>query len=215
MDVATAVSRRHSVRVFDSRQVALELVKKIIFQAQRTPSWVDSQPWKVYLATGKSLQQIRRAHVANSATASGESDWPTWHRERWNIFPRTQMAHLTADREQYLSATEQTAWPEMQHQLYRAPVVLYLTIPKQSPNWSIFDLGAFAQTIMLLAQAEGLGSMVAYEFVRFPQELRDILTIPDDEAIAIGIGLGYEAKHHFNAYHSSRLPIDQVLKIND
>ncbi|WP_373369594.1 nitroreductase family protein [Lactobacillus jensenii] len=79
----------------------------------------------------------------------------------------------------------------------------------------MYDLGAFAQTLMLAATDMGLGSMVAYEFVKYPDEIRQILPIPEKEAIAVGIAVGYEAEDHINNFRSERLSLDNVLQIFD
>jgi len=65
--------------------------------------------------------------------------------------------------------------------LYDSPVILYITIPKASPDWSIFDAGLFAENIMLAATAYGLGTIPTYNSVRFPAILHQTLNVPDDE----------------------------------
>ncbi len=68
--------------------------------------------------------------------------------------------------------------------LYYAPAIAYLTIPKQSNLWSVYDLGAFAQTLALAAKAKGIDSMPAYEFVKYPASVREIMGIPEDQTLA-------------------------------
>lgn len=77
-------------------------------------------------------------------------------------------------------------------QLYNAQAVVYLTLPKGYTPWSLFDLGAFSQNILLATTEQGIDSIVAYNFVKYPQILREELKIPDDEEIIVGIGLGFE-----------------------
>ena len=47
MDVIDAIKERKSIRAFKSDSVKLELIKKIIGQAQRAPSWANTQPWSL------------------------------------------------------------------------------------------------------------------------------------------------------------------------
>ena len=58
MDFTKVVNKRHSVRQFTDQAVETDLIKEIVTVAQRTPSWVNSQPWQVYCAQGTVLQQI-------------------------------------------------------------------------------------------------------------------------------------------------------------
>ncbi|MGZ7144595.1 nitroreductase family protein, partial [Streptococcus pyogenes] len=64
MDFQKLVSQRHSTRSFSDKTVDLSLIKTIIEEAQTTASWVNSQPWKVYVATGQTLEKIKEDHLS-------------------------------------------------------------------------------------------------------------------------------------------------------
>lgn len=65
MELQDAINRRHSVRQFTDQPVGKQTITKIVELAQRAPSWVNSQPWQVYCATGKALQAIKDAPIVN------------------------------------------------------------------------------------------------------------------------------------------------------
>jgi nitroreductase len=46
------------------KQIDQETLIEIVKDAQMTPSWANSQPWCVYIATGETLKQIQKAHLA-------------------------------------------------------------------------------------------------------------------------------------------------------
>lgn len=60
MQVEDVIKSRHAVRDFTDQPVAKETIQEIVRLAQQTPSWVNSEPWRVYAATGQSLTQIRQ-----------------------------------------------------------------------------------------------------------------------------------------------------------
>lgn len=60
MDFTKVVNKRHSVRQFTDQAVETDLIKEIVTVAQRTPSWVNSQPWQVYCARGTSCNGLRK-----------------------------------------------------------------------------------------------------------------------------------------------------------
>lgn len=217
METKQAIENRHSVRVFTNKDIEINKLKKLVELAQMAPSWVDSQPWKIYLAKGKTLEKLKTLHLENSMAGKiTASEWPPMHRINWDEFPRDNMAKLNLSRTAFLTKDElDSGWTKVQQNLYYAPAVFYLTIPKNSSNWSIYDLGSFPQTLLLAATDMGLGSMVAYEFVKYPDEIRQVLPIPEKEAIAVGIAVGYEAKNHINNFKSERLSLDKVLQIFD
>ena len=52
MEFSQVVADRHSVRDFTDQPVSQEDLVDIVRTAQQAPSWVNSQPWRVYAATG-------------------------------------------------------------------------------------------------------------------------------------------------------------------
>ena len=217
MDFTKVVNKRHSVRQFTDQAVETDLIKEIVTVAQRTPSWVNSQPWQVYCAQGTVLQQIKEAYrEADQTGQASQPDLPVMSREEWA--PRTQanMKQWRHDIVHHFSNFDEahTAMSTASDSLYNSPVILFITVPQASPDWSIFDAGAFAQPLMLAATNRGLGSIPTYNSVRFPNILRQILGIPDTERVLVGISLGYPADQPLNHYHSQRVPLSNVLHFN-
>lgn len=217
MDFTKVVNKRHSVRQFTDQAVETDLIKEIVTVAQRTPSWVNSQPWQVYCARGTVLQRIKEAYrEADQTGQASQPDLPVMSREEWA--PRTQanMKQWRHDIVHHFSSFDEahTAMSTASNNLYDSPVILFITVPQASPDWSIFDAGAFAQTLMLAATNRGLGSIPTYNSVRFPKILRQILGIPDTERVLVGISLGYPADQPLNHYHSQRVPLSNVLHFN-
>lgn len=217
MDVIEAIKNRRSIRWFDKdKEVPEATLREIVALAQRAPSWVDSQPWRVYLATGESLKALRQRHLDNVASGrEAATDWPTTHRTDWDPFPQANMAKHNEATAAYLNTPElkELRGVTLQKQLFDAPAIAYLTLPKISNQWSIYDLGAFGQTLALAAQGLGVSSMPAYEFVKYPDEVRAVMGIPDDQWVVMGIGLGYPKDHYVNGYDAPRCPLDQVLTL--
>lgn len=104
-------------------------------------------------------------------------------------------------------------YEESQNVIFNAPILAYLTLNKKINPWSLYDLGAFGQSLMLAAQDNGIASMPAYGIVKYPKIIRKAMGIPDDEIIAMGIGFGYEDQAKVNHFHSKRRPLEDVLTI--
>ncbi|MTV81841.1 nitroreductase [Secundilactobacillus folii] len=60
------IMQRHSIRDFSDRQVDSDLLKAVFAEAQRAPSAMNKQPWRVYVATGEATKRIRQAHAKAS-----------------------------------------------------------------------------------------------------------------------------------------------------
>ncbi|MCK4274043.1 MAG: nitroreductase family protein, partial [Dehalococcoidales bacterium] len=63
MDVVDAIKERKSYRAFKSDPVPLDMVRKIMEQALRAPSWANTQPWEFAVATGEKLEEIEEGFV--------------------------------------------------------------------------------------------------------------------------------------------------------
>lgn len=212
MDFDEVVAARHSVRDFDGKPVPDEVIRQIVEEAGRAPSWGDTQPWRVYVATGAAMKEIRGEHEkAVAAGTKGASDFGTIHRTQWGQQARSSMAAFGDQIRRDLG--EDSKMSEDNAHLFNVGTALYLTVQKTITNWNILDLGAFEQTLALAAKNRGYDTIIAYEFVRLPQIARRVLGIPSDEVLAIGLGIGHATDAAINSLRSERMPVDQYLTI--
>lgn len=216
MDLTTAITSRHSTRAFTDEPVGRETITEIVALARRAPSWVDSQPWRVYAAIGAARERIARRHAESSTSgARGRSDIATMHRDQWESAQQRNMAGMSESLLALLGPDLERVTGEARASLFGAPALLYLTIPRAAPQCSLYDLGAFAQTLMLAARDRGLDTIPAYELVRYPAEAREEMGIPDDEILVVGVALGHRADALINSLVTDRAPVEQVLTIRD
>lgn len=215
MEFNEALTRRHAIRSYTDQPVTIADLKDIVVQAQKSPSWVDSQPWKVYLATGATVKELaqQQAQLENQGVAS-HPEVPVRHRKDWAQMPRENMA-INSKRKAAWATSHNDNYDRYQKYLYNAPAVIYLTIAKNSTDWSKFDLGMFASTLMLAASAKGIDSIPSYSLVKYPELARTALHVPIDETIFIGIALGYQSDSILNQYRSKRTDLDDILVIKD
>lgn len=80
-------------------------------------------------------------------------------------------------------------------------------------EWSLYDIGAYSQSLMLAAVQYGLGSIPAITLTLFPDILRRELAIPDSVKVTIGIVTGYtDTQNGINNFVSARSPIAQTVR---
>jgi len=175
-------------------------------------SWVNSQPWRVYAATGAALTAIKERFAQKAAAGEkGDSDFPVMPRTQWSPAARANMADLSS-RIEALGETAQD-FAASQGRLFNAQAVLYVTIPKGSSLWSIHDLGAFSMLLALASVDKGLGAINAYALVHRPDIVREVMGIGEDETLAVGIALGHPADSELAAFAPDRVDVDQILTI--
>ena len=214
MEFKEVVNKRHSVRNFKEDEIPVEVLEDIVRTAGRTPSWENSQPWNVYIATGETLRKIKEIWIAKYADKiKGSPDMPTGHRTNFSERSQKNMADFMSYVADYTGDPDIVHFLHMNEKLFDAPALVYLTLGKGHTGWPIYDLGAFGMTLMLAAKDHGVDSIPAYEIVKFPAELRPLLSVPEDEEIIMGIALGYAAEDNLNGLASPRLPLEGILTI--
>ncbi len=212
MDFDEVVAARHSVRDFDGQPVPDQVIREIVEEAGQSPSWGDTQPWRVYVATGEAMDEIRAEHEkAIAAGTKSHSDFGTIHRTQWGQQPLTNITDFTTQISHDLG--EHSRMSEDNARLFNAGTAIYLTVQKTMTNWNVLDLGAFEQTLALAAKARGYDTIIAYELVRFPHIVRKVMGIPDNEIVAIGMAMGHATDARINSLRAQRMPIDQYLTI--
>ncbi len=97
------------------------------------------------------------------------------------------------------------------NELFNAPTLVYITIPKKRTQYCLFDSGAIEMSVMLAAKEKGIDSVPAYEAIIYPDILRKYLKISDDEDIVIGIALGYQDKENIlNKLRAKKLSLEET-----
>lgn len=214
MEFNRILKDQQEIRQFSKRSVTTKKLKKIISEAQKAPSLLNSQPWRVYISMPTITNKIRAAYYqaytqhkpANFELKHFIPDghWDT--REAKNMLNYSDLTHFLKDGK----LSDYTA---AEAQLYQAQILAVITIPKVSPAWSIYDLGSFTQCLHLAARNEGVDSLNIYSATQYPEITRKYLDIPQSEAIAMVVALGHRAKEKnstLNSLPTLRLPFKKV-----
>lgn len=224
MDVIDAIKARKSIRAFKSDPVKLDLLKKIIEQAQRAPSWANTQPWEFAIVTGQKLKAIQEAFVQRGSKgmpgAKPEVAHPYNFPEPYMTRIRSMQSQEGRGRAKEMAPPDFEAMFAVNARHYGAPCCIYLLINKnfvyqdKGVNvWSLYDSGSAVQNIMLLAVNYGLGTIAQAMAVVYPDIIRQELGIPEDKVIALGIAIGYpDLDSPANKDVRGRAPLDEIAK---
>ncbi|RVU71331.1 MULTISPECIES: nitroreductase [Lactobacillus] len=205
-----------ATRRFTNRKVLDRVLEEIVKEAQHSPSLLNSQPWRVYAVTGDSLSKIK-ASFKEKAKAGEEAneDFASMLSLNWDTFPSQNMATMGAS-QTYFFRNKMELFNKSNNEMFNAPAIYYLTIPKKSPAWSVFDLGIFAQSLMLCAINHELHVMPAHSLVSYPDVIHQYAGIPETEAISMGIAVGYKdrgAEVNDPKFFPPRLPLEKIYKL--
>lgn len=214
MNVIEAINTRHSTRAFLSTPVGKEKLDAVLEAAIRTPSWGNSQPWEVFIAMGDTLDRIKDGYkqkYAGKAVAAPETPRPT----RWTEAAKKHQRQLRPGMVRDCGdAAEQ--FGALNQSMFNAPAVIYICMDKVLSQWSLYDIGAYAQNLMLAATEQGLSTIPAITLAQYPDVLRHELKIPDNLKLTIGIAIGYADKNNqINNFVSERSPVGEIVHFCD
>jgi nitroreductase len=216
MDAIECIRNRKSIRKFLPDPVPRKLLEEILETAKWSPSYKDSQPWEVILLSGakkEALSQMLLNKLENE-------DQPTPDLEAPRSWPAPEQARI----DQLLRARQQATGIDLNapeniirskkanFRFYNAPHAVYLLQDASLSDWSLFDIGLFAQSLMLAAHAKGLGTVPQAYATDYAREVKEFLAIPESKRLILGLSLGYpDLDSPVNATRTDRMAIDELV----
>jgi nitroreductase len=214
MEISEAVHQRKSIRAFKPVPVARKILRKILEESLRAPSWANTQPWEFAIATGKPLEAIRKQFLDNSFAS------PAPDVARPLEFPERYASRIRVlDKQNRLSTPKDWESRRVQNfKHYGAPAVIYLLTGREFyyqnkglNAWALYDCGSVVQNILLLATKYGLGTIVQAQAAAYPGILRKELGIPESKIVLLGIAIGYpDWENPLNQFNTGREPLESI-----
>jgi nitroreductase len=217
VDVFEAFESRACRRVFLKKQVDQGTLEKIVNSANRSPSYMNTQPWELYVLAGEEKDKLAAklsSDIANGVPLIPDipfpTTWPAPHEERFKRHRLRRFKALGIDPDN--QQNEVIAAYRNNFKFFDAPCVISVAMDKTLTAWSIFDCGSFVHGFLLAAHAEGLGACPQAVPTGYAGVIRSHLAIPNDLIIVICIALGYpDLASPVNQYRSQRRELGKFL----
>jgi len=214
MDATTCITNRMSIRAFTDQPVAKKLLTEIIDTARWSPSYKNSQPWNVLVLSGEKkeklstllLNLLEQGEVANPDLAAPTS-WPDREQAQINqlFASRKEATGMDLTDPKIIALAKKANF-----KFYKAPHAIYLFQDNSLSSWSLFDLGLFAQSLMLAAHARGLGTVPQAFVTDYSAQVKDFLNIPESSRLVLGLSIGYpDLESPANQLRTERMDIDE------
>ncbi len=206
--LAAILGGRYSCRGFLGTPVPRETIDAILAVAQRTASWCNAQPWKLYLASGAAIERLRTTlpEQARGGKPAPDFEWPQAYRgvylERrrecgWGLYEA--LGITKGDREASAAQALEN------FRFFGAPHVAIVTTDAALGVYGALDCGAYVSNFMLAATSLGVATIPQAALAAHPGPLREQLGITDDRLIVCGISFGYaDPAHPANAFRTTR-----------
>lgn len=189
------INARRSKRGYLQRPVERSLIEEILTLASRSPSGTNTQPWRIHVLTGDTLNRVVQAVCAAYDADPSRNDSVIYS----NLSGEPYLSRMrTLGKAMYSLmgiAKGDTAAMHAQRrrnfEFFGAPVGLIVTLDKSLNVGSWLDTGMFMQSLMLAAKAKGLDTCPQGFWVQYESALAEALGLPENERVVSGISLGY------------------------
>jgi len=220
MDVKEAVLARRSIRAFNPEPVPREVLEEIMENALWAPSWGNTQPWRLTLIGGETLEKIKEEYVQMfGKRIPTNPDFPM--PAEFNVIQKNRYQRLGKGLFRALGIAREdkekrNAYYEKMMRCLGAPHVIYLHLDQGFNPYALMDGGIILQTIALLASEQGLGTCFLAQSVRYPGVVRKHSGIPDDQMLVMGMAIGRPIMDHpANIFRSVRGKPEEFLRYVD
>lgn len=217
MDAIECIKTRMSIRRFKPDPVPKEILLDVLNTARWSPSYKNSQPWKVAIVSGKKKEEL--SNMLIELIEKGETpdpdiedpqSWPSDIDKRIREHMKRRSEYFGID----LSDPNVLKRAKIANfRFYGAPHGIFLYQDASLTRWSILDIGMFAQSLMLSAHAYGLGTVPQAFLIDYSSIIKKFLQIPETERLILGMSIGYpDFEDRANSYRSTRIDISEIVK---
>ena len=220
METIKCIKTRQSIRAFLKKNVPEDVLKEVVETASWSPSYKNTQPWEVMIVSGKTKDELSNLLV--ELLEKGEPPTPDIPEPiKWPKPQEERIAHLVEMRKKATGID--ISDPKIikkakkaNFRFYGAPHGIFLYQDKDLPLWSLFDLGLFAQSLMLAAHAKGLGTVPQAFLTDYAKQTKEFLGIPQSKRLVLGMSIGYpDMDSPANKIRTDRVGIGEFLTIKD
>ena len=215
-DFSQLAESRRSTRDFLSNPVDQVVLDEILQLGVTAPSWSNTRPFMVAVATGEQRDRISQKLVTrlrenadvpgmgNSPDFTHEIPYPPGLIERSQRVGKGIYDTLGIDR---ADKDSRFRFLERNYEFFGAPVALFFFTHRGLDHFGTLDLGLYMQTVMLAAQSHGLGTCAQGYLGNYPDIIKEEFEVPAEYALVCGMSLGYPSEHPINSWKAERLEI--------
>jgi len=232
--VSQFLASRRSTRDFLPTPIPQEILDQILTDALTAPSWSNTRPFKIAVATGEvkerisgeflsrwaALSKIMRKGIKNKlGLVFSRYGLPTSNRSIVKPYvaelkPRAQRVGKELYELFGVARGDRDArdkqWGK-NYSFFGAPVEMFIYIHKSLHVYAASDAGLMMENLMLSAHGFGLGTCAQGAVNIWDDVVRREFEIPKDYRLLCGLAIGYPSGSPVNAFKANRIGIDELL----
>lgn len=214
MDLLTAIKERKSLRAFKPDPIPKETIEEILKLTIHAPSAINLQPWEFVAVTGEEKERLGRrlikAYKEKQIACSPGNVKPlpkTYSKRgaRTLELMKPFFEEMRVDIDQYIN--------EGSCNFYGAPVAIFLCLDDSFPKARLVDIGIALGYLVLIAHEFELGTCPIGLITAYEDEIKDLLNIPGNKNVVIGVALGYpDSNIPINRFKSQRDHLEKFIR---
>jgi nitroreductase len=227
------LSSRRSTRDFQSTPIPQHILDQILKDALTAPSWSNTRPFKVAVASGEIRDRISAEFLSRWAVLSkimrkgflnklriiySRYGLPTSNRSIAKPYPSElkpraervgkELYELFGVQRGDRDARDKQ-WAK-NYSFFGAPVELFVFVHKSLHIYAASDAGLMMQNLILSAHAHGLGTCAQGAVGIWEDVVRKEFEISKDYRLLCGIAIGYPSDSPVNNFGANRIGIDEL-----
>jgi len=232
--VSEFIASRRTTRDFLPTPVPPELIEQILKDSLTAPSWSNTRPFKVAVATGEVRDRISNEFLSRWQSLSAAMRGGIWSKIKLfikrhglptsnRIILKPYAAELKpraqrVGKELYGSlgvqrgdkAERDRQWGK-NYEFFGAPVAMFVYIHKSLHIYAAADAGLMMENLMLSAHAHGLGTCAQGAVAFWDDAIREEFEVSKDYRLLCGIAVGYPSDAPVNSFEAHRIGLDELL----
>lgn len=192
MDLLQAINGRRSIRAFKPVSVPKELIENILNLVIMAPSAINLQPWEFVVTMGEEKERLSRKLI-KSYREKQISCSPGNVKPLADTFSKRGLAsvELMTPSLAKMGHEFNRFINEGSCNFYGAPSAIILCLDNAFSKARLVDVGIAVGYFVLIAQSFGLGTCTIGLINAYEDEIKELLNIPENKDVVIGIALGY------------------------
>lgn len=227
MTFSELLRARRSVRAFRADPISPELFDTVLADANWSPSWSNTQPFRIAIATGALKDQLAtelathfdasaralaggwRGKLTALVTRKGlpDGDFKVHFAYPADLIPRRRATGfglyklLGIDRNDMAARNAQM---RKNFTFFGAPTAIFIFVHRDLHEYAVLDAGIFLQSLMLSAEAHGLATCAQGALATYAGPVRAAFDVPAPYKLICGLSIGYAADDPVNQYNPGR-----------
>jgi nitroreductase len=214
MDTLKTIRERRSARAFRPVPIPKETVEEILKLTVNAPSANNLQPWEFVVVMDEEKERLSRRLLKAykekqiSCGSGAVKPLPKAIRQRGVNTLESMKPYV-----ERTGSSVDSFINEGSCNFYGAPVAVIICLDDCFSARQMVDVGAAVGYLVLAAEVSGLATCPIGLITDYADEIKELLNIPENKKIVIGVALGYpDRENPMSQFRSSRASLSELVR---